>query len=168
MHRTHINTITSSAADGSLGTSVVPTSNRMLNSARLQLLLVLGSSILLLTALAMFEPAAHWADDAELFVLLRGMASIKGLLAVLAFSAVWWRLGRSLSPRLAPRLAQTYIAGVWALALASGLIWQLTFIVAASGLFHLASMALLVATWRDAGPRLQPAQGNQQSIENQP
>lgn len=131
---------------------VVPASNRVNSSPfRLNLTLLLGSAMLLVAPLVMFEPAAHWADDAELFTLLRGMAVIKGMLALLAFIAVWWRLGQPLTVPL----VKTYIVGVWALALASGLIWQLTFIVAASGLFHLATIALLVAAWRDIEPRFE-------------
>ncbi len=130
---------------------VVPTSGRVMSPARQHLMLLLGSAMLLVAPLAMFEPAAHWADDAELFILLRGMACIKGMLALLALIAVWWRLGQPLKARL----AKTYIVGLWALALASGLIWQLTFIVAASGLFHLATIALLVAAWRVIEPRFE-------------
>lgn len=110
---------------------------------------LLGGSLLLLAApLTLSAPAAHWAGDPELFRLLRGMAAIKGLLAVLAFAAVWWRLGRDATPRL----AATYVGAVWVLALAAGLIWQLTAVAAASGLFHCATILLLVAAWRDAGP----------------
>jgi len=151
MHRSTYSTATTPAHNEALAMPVVPASNRVMTQARLHLMLLLGSAMLLVAPLAMFEPAAHWADDAELFTLLRGMACIKGMLALLAFIAVWWRFGQPLTARL----AKTYIVGVWALALASGLIWQLTFIVAASGLFHLATIALLVAAWRDIEPRFE-------------
>ena len=108
--------------------------------------LVVGSALALGAPVAAFEPAAHWAADPELFRLLRGMAVIKAMLAVAAFSVIWWRLGRT----LATTLAATYVGGVWVLAVATGLIWNLTAIVAASGLFHLATIVLLVAAWRDA------------------
>ena len=108
-------------------------------------LLLMGSALLLAAPLAFFEPAAHWADDPELFRLLRGMAGLKGVMVAIAFTAVWWRLGRE----LAPRLASTYVGGVWAIALATGLIWQLTAVPTASALFHGAIIALLVAAWRD-------------------
>jgi len=144
------NTVNSPLHDEALTMPAAATSSRLQRPARQCVMLMLGSSILLLVPLLMFEPAAHWADEAELFILLRGMACIKGLLAALAFSAVWWRLRQTPTSRL----AQTYIGGVWAMALAAGLIWQLTFIVAASGLFHCATIALLIAAWRDGGLRL--------------
>ncbi len=152
MHRSTYSTATTPAHNEALAIPVVPASNRVNSSPfQLNLTLLLGSAMLLVAPLAMFEPAAYWADDAELFTLLRGMAVIKGMLALLAFSAVWWRLGQPMTARL----AKTYIVGVWALALASGLIWQLSFIVAASGLFHLATIVLLVAAWRDIEPRFE-------------
>lgn len=117
-------------------------------SRRSRLWLLAGSAALLALAVVAFEPASHWSRDPELFRLLRGMAAIKGLLALLAFAAAWWRLGRDTTPRL----AATYVGGVWALAFAAGLIWQLTAVPAASGLFHVATLVLLVAAWRDAGP----------------
>lgn len=116
--------------------------------ARPRLWLLAGSALLLAAPLALLAPAAHWASDPELFRLLRGMAAIKALLAVLAFAAVWWRLGRGLTPRF----AASYVGGVWGLAFAAGLIWQLTAVPLASGLFHCATILLLITAWRDAGP----------------
>jgi len=112
---------------------------------RQRTLLLVGSALLLAGPLALFEPAAHWADDPALFDLLRGMAILKGMLAAIALATVWWRLGRELPPRL----AAIYVGGVYVLVLATGLIWQLTAIPAASGLFHFATIALLIAAWRD-------------------
>jgi hypothetical protein len=111
--------------------------------------LLIGSGLLAAAPLAAVEPAAHWLDDPELFKLLRGMAGIKALLAAIALAAAWWRLGRSPAPA---GLAVRYIGGVWALALATGLIWQLTVIPAASVLFHAATITLLVTAWADAAP----------------
>ena len=108
-------------------------------------LLLMASALLLATPLALFEPAAHWADDPELFRLLRGMAVLKGMLATLALAAVWWRLGQ----KIHARLTATYVGSVCVMALATGLIWQLTALPAASALFHGATIALLVAAWRD-------------------
>lgn len=136
-------------------------------TSRRRALLVIGSAVLLAAALLAFEPAAYWARDPELYRLLRGMAVLKAGLAALALSAVWWRLGRVSVRR---SFAATYTATVWALALASGLIWQLTAIMVASALFHVATIVLLVAAWRDVAPgsarhlgkddRQRPAEGD--------
>lgn len=114
-----------------------------------RVLLLAGSSLLFAAPLALVEPAAHWARDPELFGLLRGMGGIKALLAVLACAAVWWRLGRTAPSR---SIGATYVGGVWVLALAAGLIWQLNAIVAASVLFHAATLTLLITAWRDIEP----------------
>ena len=116
-----------------------------LGRIRPRTLLLAGSALLLAAPLAFVEPAAGWADDPELFRLLRGMAVLKGILAALAFAAVWWRLGRTLGAHL----TATYVGSVCVMALATGLIWQLTALPAASALFHGATIALLVAAWRD-------------------
>lgn len=117
---------------------------------RARSLLVVGSAFLFAMPLALFEPAAHWAREPELFQLLRGMAVIKAALAVLALAAVWWRLGKTPTPGA---FVAPYAVGVLAMALATGLIWQLTAIVAASVLFHSGTITLLVAAWRDVEPR---------------
>ncbi|MGY6554346.1 MAG: hypothetical protein ACXIUM_07465 [Wenzhouxiangella sp.] len=122
---------------------------------RQRVLLLAGSVLLLSAPLALLAPAAHWAQDPELFRLLRGMGSLKFVIALLAFAAVWWRLGRTASRVL----TSIYVGGVWALALAAGLIWQLTAILPASGLFHLATLALLLAAWRDIEPRFENRRG---------
>lgn len=115
-----------------------------------RILLLVGSGLLFVVPLMLFKPAAYWASDPELFRLLRGMGILKIVLAVLALAVVWWRLGR---PVLA-RLQAVFVGGVWALSLAAGLIWQLHAVLPASGLFHVATIALLIAAWRDTGPRV--------------
>jgi hypothetical protein len=126
-----------------------PDPQSTITAARPRALLVIGTALLLAAPLVLLRPAAHWAGDPELFRLLRGMAGIKAVLAVLAFAVVWWRLGR---PGVTFRPAATYVGGVWAMALATGLIWQLTTIPAASLLFHAAIVTLLVTAWRDVEP----------------
>ena len=111
--------------------------------------LVIGSVLLFALPLIVLETAGHWSGDAELFTLLRGMAAIKAALALLALTAAAWRLGQGSAPRA---ITASYVGGVWAMALAAGLIWQLTAIVAASALFHAATIALLVTAWRDMEP----------------
>jgi len=128
---------------------VVPAAARVTTLSRQRVLLLIGSGLLLATPLALLAPGAHWAQDPELFRLLRGMGTLKFLLAAVAFAVVWWRLGRPVTPGL----RAIYVGGVCTLALATGLIWQLNLVLPASGLFHLATLALLVAAWRDIEPR---------------
>ena len=123
---------------------------RQAGASRQRALLLIGSAVLLAATLALFEPAAHWARDPELLQLLRGMAVIKAGLAVLALYAVWWRLGRAPAGKA---FVASYLVNVWVLALATGLIWQLSAIAFASALFHGATITLLVVAWRDMEPR---------------
>jgi hypothetical protein len=85
------------------------------------------------------------AAEPELAVLLRGMAAIKGLLALGAAGLVWWRLGQPVSGQA----AVAYIACTWALFAATVLIWQLAFILAAAVLFHAAGLVGLVVAMRE-------------------
>ncbi len=118
--------------------------------SRPRLLLLAGSGLLFAIPLMLFQPAAYWAGDLELFRLLRGMGMLKIALAALALAVVWWRLGRPVPARLQAVL----LGGVWMLSLSAGLIWQLHAVLPASGLFHVATLALLIAAWRDMEPRL--------------
>lgn len=127
----------------------LPGARLRMNQPRLRL--VLGAGVLFAASVVMLQPAAHWVHDPELFRLLRGMGVLKIVLAALALAVVWWRLGQALSPRL----QTVFVGAVWALSLAAGLIWQLTMILPASALFHLATLSLLVAAWRDIGPRME-------------
>lgn len=118
--------------------------------SRQRVLLVTVSLLLFAVPLLVFDLAAYWADDPELFRLLRGMGVLKIALAVAALAVVFWRLGGVVQPRL----RAVYLGGVWALSLAAGMIWQLHWILPASGLFHGATIALLIAAWRDMEPHL--------------
>jgi hypothetical protein len=138
---------TPTTPDPEIAAPPVDADGRRLSPGRLRLLLLIGSAALVAVPLALAEPAAHWANDSQLFTLLRGMAVIKAGLAAFALAVVWWRLGQA----AAPRFAATMIGGVWVLALATGLIWQLTAVLAASALFHAATIALLYTAWRDVG-----------------
>ena len=88
---------------------------------------------------------AGQATEPELAMLLRGMAAIKGLLAVSAAGVVWWRLGQPASARA----AVAYIACTWALFAATVLIWQLALISAAAVLFHAGGFVGLVVAMRE-------------------
>jgi hypothetical protein len=96
--------------------------------------------------------ASHLVEP-ELAVLLRGMAAIKGLLAVFAASLVYWRFGLRISARAA-----------WAYATCAGLmfvgcavIWQLAFIPLAAALFHAGGMGALCVAWREGRQRSRAA-----------
>lgn len=83
--------------------------------------------------------------DAELALLLRGMAAIKALMAVAAAGLVWWRLGQPVSLGV----AAGYVACVWVFFAATVLIWQLAFIVPAAALFHAAGLVGLIIALRE-------------------
>ena len=83
--------------------------------------------------------------EPELAVLLRGMAAIKGLLALFAASLVYWRFGLPISARAA--WAYATCAGLMFVACA--LIWQLAFIPLAAALFHAGGIGALCVAWRD-------------------
>lgn len=83
--------------------------------------------------------------EPELAVLLRGMAAIKGLLALLGAGLVYWRFGLPISTRA----AFAYIACVGLLFVACVLIWQLAFISLAAVLFHVAGIGALLVAWRE-------------------
>jgi len=109
--------------------------------------LAIGALLALAAPLLWFEPAAGWGEDLELFRLLRGMALLKGLLAIVALSVVAWRLGQPTTD--GQRVC--YIGGVWAMMIAAALVWSLTAIPIASVLFHGALFTLLWTAWRDSG-----------------
>ena len=88
--------------------------------------------------------ASH-AVEPELAVLLRGMTAIKGLLAVLAASLVYWRFGLPISARAA--WAYATCAGL--IFVACALIWQLAFIPLAAALFHAGGIGALLVAWRE-------------------
>ncbi len=91
------------------------------------------------------DPAAYLLADPALARLLRAMALIKGMLALAAAVAAWWRFGW----RAGTAASTVYLAATWALAGAAMLIWQLTLIPLAAVLFHAALVGLLLAAWRD-------------------
>jgi hypothetical protein len=91
------------------------------------------------------DPAPYLLADPALARLLRAMAVIKGVLALAAALAAWWRFGW----RVSPGVSIAYLAAASALSGAAMLIWQLTWIPFAAVLFHAALIGLLLAAWRD-------------------
>lgn len=117
--------------------------------------LVAGCAIAAAAGLSLGDAAPVLERDAELGALLRGMALIKAVLVIAAAALIVWRLRQPVSTAV----ALAYLAGAWAMSLATGLIWQLTLIPAAALLFHAGEIGLLLLAWRDGlwaralGPR---------------
>jgi hypothetical protein len=104
----------------------------------------LGIAIAVGIAAWLGDPGGYLHADPALARLLRGMALIKGMIAIAAVSAVFWRLARPLSKAA----SATYLIASWALAGSTLLIWQLSYIVPAALLFHAAALSLLLVSWR--------------------
>lgn len=112
--------------------------------AVLRTVLVVGSVIAMIVAGFAASGVAQSVEP-ELVLLLRGMAAIKGLLAISAAGLLWWRLGTPVSSRA----AVTYMASTWMLLASAVLIWHLAFILAAAFLFHAAGVVGLVVAMRE-------------------
>jgi hypothetical protein len=111
---------------------------------RLRCALVVGC-VALTGACWLAASGSSQAADPALAMLLRGMAAIKGLLALSAAGVVWWRLGQ---PVKMP-VAAAYIACTWALFASTALIWQLAFIPLAAVLFHAGGFIGLVIAFHE-------------------
>jgi hypothetical protein len=107
--------------------------------------LVLGIAIAIGIAAWLGDPSGYLRADPALARLLRGMALIKGMIALAAVAAVFWRLAWPVS-----RMGATaYLIASMALAGSTVLIWQLSYIVPAALLFHAAAISLLLISWRE-------------------
>lgn len=93
------------------------------------------------------DPSVAIAGDPELAILLRGMAVLKGLLAVGAFVLLLWRCGHP----IVPRLAVASIASVALMAGAATMIWRLQALPPAAIAFHVGLFAALIIAWHDDG-----------------
>lgn len=107
--------------------------------------LILGCGAAIGVAAWAGDPIGFLLADPALARLLRGMALIKAVIALAAVGIVFMRLAWPVS-RTA---AAGYLAGCWALAGSSALIWQLSYIVPAALLFHAAALSLLLVGWRE-------------------
>jgi hypothetical protein len=107
--------------------------------------LVLGFIFAAGVAAWLGDPSDYLRVDPALARLLRGMALIKGMIAIGAAGAVYWRLAWPVRAAVAVQ----YLIAAWALAAASVLIWQLSFIVGAALLFHAGALSLLWTAWRE-------------------
>jgi len=91
------------------------------------------------------DPTGFTQADPALGRLLRGMALIKGVIALAILAAVWWRFGRPVFKSA----AAVYLSGSWIVAGSTMLIWQLSWIPLAALLFHAAALSMLVVGWRE-------------------
>ena len=82
---------------------------------------------------------------ADLTRLLRFMAALKGMMAVVALAAVMWRLGAAVTPL---RLA-TYGIAAAAMAAGPGLIWGMVHLKLGAALLHGGLFATIILLWRD-------------------
>jgi hypothetical protein len=107
--------------------------------------LITGCALAIGIAVSLGDPTAYLQADPALARLLRGMALIKGMIAILAVGVVFWRLAWPLSRTT----GAVYLACSSALAGSAALIWQLSYIVPAALLFHVAAVTLLLVGWRE-------------------
>ena len=111
---------------------------------RLRCGLMVGCAISIALAGHLGDSVGFQADPA-LARLLRGMALIKGVIALAVVAAVWWRVGRPVSKPV----ATGYLLGSWMLVGSTTLIWQLSWILLAAFLFHASALSMLLISWRE-------------------
>jgi hypothetical protein len=122
-------------------------------SALLRVTLLTGCLAAVFFAAAAAQPSAHLLADADLALLLRGMALIKAALSLAALAVLLWRFGRPVGVGL----TVSYLVGAWLVCGASMAIWQLAAVPLAAVLFHAGELTLLVAAWRDRRDPVRPA-----------
>ncbi|MCG5501858.1 hypothetical protein [Ectothiorhodospira lacustris] len=107
-----------------------------------------GALLAVLLVLALRDPAASQAVEADTAALLSGFAGLKTALTLGALTLVSWRLLRPVDRRylLGYTLAVTAMAG------ATAMVWQLSHLGAASLFFHGGLFTLLFMGWRDVDP----------------
>lgn len=128
-----------------MGSAVPLTAVALLRSA-----LVLGCVLAVAVAAWLGDPTGYLSADPPLARLLRGMALIKGMIAIAAAVAVFWRLGWPASQRA----AAAYLVFCWLLAGSTMCIWQLSHLVPAALLYHAAALSLLLVSCRERSARV--------------
>lgn len=129
----------------------VPTAKRFASPARSIVVSMLRGGLVLGCVLAigvtawLGNPGGYLHADPALARLLRAMALIKGIIAIAAAAAVFWRLAWPVSKAV----AAGYLVACWAISGSTMLIWQLSYIVPAALLFHAAGLSLLLLSWRE-------------------
>jgi hypothetical protein len=126
-------------------TQAIRAANRSTVVLPLRAGLILGCALAVVWAVWVGDPSGYVQSDPALARLLRGMALIKGMLAIGAVAAVFWRFAWPIRNSV----AATYVITSSVLAGSSMLIWQLSSIVMAAVLFHAAALCMLVVGWRE-------------------
>jgi hypothetical protein len=127
----------------------------------------LGIGVLLAIAGASWhtQVAPSFQADPQLGQLLQGIALIKAALTVLALGVVYWRLSRPIENRV----AAAYLGGVWFMAGASMLVWELAHVGWGAVLFHAGELTILLVAWREHRVELAPVrqQGDPAAVGHQ-
>jgi len=118
-------------------------SRTLSRTAWLRLTLIAAVLLPVLLATLFGEPGPRYLGDPALATLLRGMAAVKGLIALGAFAALWWRAAWP-GP---VRLGIVAVAGVAAQVAATVWIARLVAIPWAAGLFDVGLALTLASAW---------------------
>jgi hypothetical protein len=110
---------------------------------KFRLLLCSGAAAAVIAGSFVGDPAASLRADPDLGHLLRGMAVIKGALALGAIAALWWRFGRPIEDGT----AKVYLCGAWFMAGAAMIVWQLAHVGVGAIAFHAGELTLLCVAW---------------------
>lgn len=133
------------ASLGSVVGAPAPADRRLVPWRRALLVGLVLVAVALAWSLARPQPAL--VADPALARLLRGMAVLKAVIAVVALALAWWRAGRPIAPW---RLCG-YALGSAVLAAAAVIVWQLAVVAATSVVFHATLVALALLALGD-GP----------------
>ena len=133
--------------DARLGTRPPGVRTGSTHALRLRTGLLLACAVAIGVAAWVGDPSSYLQADPALARLLRGMALLKGMIAIGAVAAVYWRLAWPVHRRV----AVTYLITASLLTGSTMLIWQLSYIVLAAVLFHLAALTMLIVGWRERG-----------------
>ncbi|MBB1090339.1 hypothetical protein HUU61_03460 [Rhodopseudomonas palustris] len=141
--------------------SALPTSaaatHRVHGSAPRRAIALLAAVSAIAIALLVSSPDATTravaSSDAELVMLLRFMAAVKALLALVALGVSVWRLGFPASPAL--KVAYTLAPAL--MCAAPVVIWQMADVAFGAGLFHAGFVLLLLALYADRGQAVELA-----------
>jgi len=114
-------------------------------SLTMRMVLLVGCATSVALAVAVGDPSPYLTADLELARLLRGMAVLKALMVAAGLGAIGWRMGNPMERRT----AALYVVGASAVAGATALIWQLTWLGPASLVFHVGGILLLLVAFAD-------------------
>ncbi len=111
----------------------------------LRLALGVGAVVAVAAGTLHADPGAYLRADPQLGRLLRGMALIKAGLTLVAILFLYCRFARPISRPA----ATAYLVGVWFMAGASMIVWELTHIGWGALTFHAGELTVLLGAWRE-------------------